>query len=312
MSATVTIAHLSDVHLAPLSGFSPNHWNAKRFLGYANWRLKRHKSHLRSVIDRLVDDLKSQRWDHIAVTGDLVNIGLPREYEGALRWLHALGSPDQVSVVPGNHDIYAKLRNDPGVARWAAYMRSDGFGRELAPGEGPRFPFVRRIGHVALVGLNSAVVTPPGVASGELGPAQIEEAARLLRELARMGLFRLVLIHHPPVAAQVSALRALRDAPQFEAALAREGAELVIHGHNHRDEICWRTGNGKPLPIVGIASGSIGRFNRHEPLARYNIYQIRNENGRWRIEMVGRGIRTPEGPVVEVERRALAPMQTAA
>ena len=32
-----TIAHLSDVHLHPIAGFTPRHWSLKRALGYANF-----------------------------------------------------------------------------------------------------------------------------------------------------------------------------------------------------------------------------------------------------------------------------------
>ena len=34
MTASFTLAHLSDVHLAPVTGFSPRYWNAKRALGF--------------------------------------------------------------------------------------------------------------------------------------------------------------------------------------------------------------------------------------------------------------------------------------
>ena len=305
MNAPLTIAHLSDVHLAPLTGFWPQHWNTKRFLGYANWRLKRRKSHLRSVVDRLVADLKLQRVDHIVVTGDLVNIGLPGEYAAARIWLENLGTPDRVSVVPGNHDVYCRLRTDPGIARWAEYMASDDSGAQAAPGSGPHFPYVRRVGDIALIGLNSAVVTPPGVASGALGRPQVEAAARLLRELGRERLFRLVLIHHPPLVGHALPMRELRDAADFESVLEKEGAELVVHGHNHRDAIVWKTGAKKPIPVVGIASGSIGRHLHHEALARYNLYKVIDAGEGWRIELTGRGIRHGDGPVVDVEHRVL-------
>jgi 3',5'-cyclic AMP phosphodiesterase CpdA len=309
MNPDTTIAHLSDVHLAPLAGFWPSHWNAKRFLGFANWVVRRRRSHLRAVVDLLVADLRHQSVDHILVTGDLVNIGLPQEYEMALQWLHALGTPDRVSVVPGNHDIYTRLRKHGGVARWAPYMTSDEWGSQIAPGPGPRFPYVRRIDGVALVGLNSAVPTPPGVASGELGTRQIEECRAILRELRRRSVFRLVMIHHPPLVSRlVRPGRDLKDAAEFEEALLDAGAELVVHGHNHRDMVSWRTTSTGPLPVVGIASGSIGRVHRHEPLARYNVYRLyRNAVGPWEIELIGRGIREPDGPVVQVERRMLKP-----
>ena len=308
MQSETTFAHLSDVHLAPLAGFWPHHWNAKRLLGYANWTVRRRKTHLREVVDRLVADLRHQHVDHILVSGDLVNIGLPREYENALAWLHALGSPERVSVVPGNHDIYTRLRGHPGVARWAAYMASDDWGAAFAPGPGPRFPYVRRIGDVAVVGLNSAVPTPPGIASGEAGAEQIENARAILKQLGSKSLFRLVMIHHPPVLTQVHASRDLKDAAALEAAFIDAGAELVVHGHNHRDMVCWRQASGGPMPVVGIASSSIGRLHHHEPLARYNLYKIRRSPaGGWQIELTGRGLRDPGGAVVQLEHGVLQP-----
>ena len=310
MTPQITIAHLSDVHLAPLAAFWPNYWNAKRFLGFANWMVRRRKSHLRAVVDLLTADLRHQHVDHIAVSGDLINIGLPQEYETALLWLHTLGRPDRVSVVPGNHDIYTRLRKHSGVGRWARYMESDDWGAELAPGSGPRFPYVRRIGdNIALVGLNSAVPTPPGIASGEVGREQIRDCHAVLEELGRRGMFRLVMIHHPPLISQVLPGRDLKDALELERALLDAGAELVIHGHNHRDMVSWHRTSGGLMPVIGIASASIGRVHRHEPLARYNIYRLhepRSGHG-WRIELIGRGIREPDGPVVQVERRWLEP-----
>ncbi len=311
MHSHVTIAHLSDIHLAPLAAFWPNYWNAKRFLGFANWMMRRRRSHLRAVVDLLVADLRHQGVDHIAVTGDLVNIGLPQEYETALLWLHTLGPADRVSVVPGNHDIYTRLRRHSGVGRWARYMESDEWGARLAPGPGPRFPYIRRIGQsIALVGLNSAVPTPPGIASGEVGAEQIGQCRELLRELGRMKMFRVVMIHHPPLVAQIRPGRDLKDAPALERALVDAGAELVIHGHNHRDMVKWRTTPAGPMAVVGIASGSIGRVHRHEPLARYNLYRIAPAAaGRpWSVELIGRGIRETDGPVVQVERRWLEPV----
>jgi len=307
MQSPITIAHLSDVHLAPLEGFRPPHWNIKRLLGFANWVLKRRHIHLRGVVDRLVTDLKRQHVDHIAVTGDLVNIGLPRELENALRWLESVGPPDAVSVIPGNHDIYTRRWRDPGVARWRRYMTSDAAGAALTARFELPFPYVRRIREVALIGLNSAVPTPPGVASGKLGGAQLDALGDLLPRLRDLGLFRLVLIHHPPLPGQAKSTRELRDAADLERTLERHGAELVLHGHNHRDMLAWRTANSGKFPIVGIASGSAGRTRRKEPLARYNLYRILPSANPARIELIGRGLREPDGYVVELEHRLLEP-----
>ncbi len=195
-----TLAHLSDVHLGDMPGLSWSHWGLKRGLGYLNWHRNRKHVHLRSTLARLLADLASQPHDHIAVTGDLVNLGLPSEYERASDWLATLGPPDRVTVVPGNHDIYVRLRKDPGVARWSPYMRSSA--TEPCPDAPLTFPFLRRFGRVALIGLNSAVPTPPFVAAGHLGRPQRQALGPLLDKLAAEACIRVVLIHHPPLPGQ--------------------------------------------------------------------------------------------------------------
>jgi 3',5'-cyclic AMP phosphodiesterase CpdA len=304
MATSLTIAHLTDVHLGPISGFTPGYWNLKRALGYANWRRNRRAVYQRSVLDRLVADLAAQAPDHIAVTGDLVNIGLPQEHIDALAWLESLGPPSRVTVIPGNHDIYSRLRRDAGTGRWARYMASDAEGVRYA-GDGFDFPFVRVLGRVALIGLNSAVPTPPLVASGRLGNEQLERLAHLLERLAAAGLFRIVLIHHPPLSGQASRFRALEDAARLEGVLARQGAELVIHGHNHLNMLAWHPSSAGPVPVVGAPSAAQARPYKEEPLARYNLYRI--EGPPWRIELFGRGLGEPGGGIVEIERRSLSP-----
>ena len=139
---SLTIAHLTDVHLGPIAGFTPRYWNVKRLLGYANWLRSRRQAYQMAVLDRIVADLEAQAPDHIAVTGDLVNIGLPQEHIEALAWLESLGSPDAVTVIPGNHDIYSRLRGDPGTGRWSRYMASCAQGAAHTSA-GAAFPFAR-------------------------------------------------------------------------------------------------------------------------------------------------------------------------
>jgi 3',5'-cyclic AMP phosphodiesterase CpdA len=318
--STVTIAHITDVHLGPIAGFTPRYWNLKRGLGYANWMRKRRFVHRRPVLDRIVADMLAERPDHIAVTGDLANLGLPREHSNALAWLKGVGPPEHVTVVPGNHDTYSRIGRDPGARRWADYMRSNAEGLAYAGGDdAPRFPFVRVIGEVALIGVDSAVETPPFMAWGRIGERQLEGLAAVLKRLSGSGLFRMVLVHHPPLPDQADPARGLKDAAALAAVLAEGGAELVIHGHNHRNMLTWlpvRAGagpGGAPadrMAVVGAPSASRGRHHHHEALARYNLYRIgrsvdASSTHPWRLEMVGRGLADPDGPVVELERREL-------
>lgn len=306
MTTVLTIAHLSDVHLGPIRGFTPRFWNLKRLTGYWNWLSTRRGFYQRSVLDRLVADLQAQRPDHIVVTGDLANIGLPQEHIDALAWLNALGPPDHVSVIPGNHDIYARHRRDPGTRRWAAYMQSNADGKRHLSGEAAasEFPFVRRLEDIALIGLNSAVPTPPLIAWGSAGREQLARLAYVLDSAGRAGLFRLVLIHHPPLPGQASTTRGLRDAAALQGVLREHGAELVIHGHNHLNMLRLEpSASGATIPIVGVASASLARRHGREGLARYNLYRI---GGRpWHITLAGRGLDDPDGGIVELERRSL-------
>jgi 3',5'-cyclic AMP phosphodiesterase CpdA len=301
MTKPFTLAHLSDVHLSAISGFSPRHWNAKRALGLLNWNAKRRRVHDRIVADRLIADALALRTDHIAITGDLINLGLPAEYEAARDWLEGIGPPDRITIVPGNHDIYTKLSGHAGVGRWAAYMGSEE--QSLA------FPFVRRVGPLALIGLNSAIETPPFVAAGRLGAHQIEVVGEMLERLKDEGAVRVVLIHHPPLPGLASSRRALADAAHFARVLQRSGAELVLYGHNHRERLSWhaqtQVDNGASIPVIGVPSASAGRMHKDEPLARYNLFTFFNGPDGLRIRHAVRGLETSKGPVVKLSETVL-------
>src|SRR3979411_205297 len=199
------LAHLSDPHLAPLLTPRLRDLAGKRLLGYVNWRRNRHKVHRTEQVDMLVRDLKSRAPDHVAVTGDLVNIALEAEFAQARAWLHGLGSPHDVTLVPGNHDAYVRPALAAQATYWHEFMRDDG-----AATPALRFPFVRRggsrprvgasrRGSPALIGPSSAVPTAPFMATGRLGGRQIERLEDILGRLT--GLCRVVLIHHPPFGA---------------------------------------------------------------------------------------------------------------
>jgi 3',5'-cyclic AMP phosphodiesterase CpdA len=306
MSTAFTLAHLSDVHLSPLGGFAPRHWNAKRALGFANWQGKRRFVHVRSVADRIVADLKAQAPDHIALTGDLINIGLPVEYEAAAEWLTSVGTPVDVSLVPGNHDIYTRLRADSGVGRWAAYMASDAWGRDQVGSSGAAFPYVRRIGPVAIVGLCSAVETPPGIATGRLGTEQVVAAGRILERLAGEPVFRLILIHHPPLPGQTRPRHELTDAAALAEVLARSGTDLVLHGHTHLDTATTVRHASGLTHVIGVGSASAGRAHGAEPLAQYNLLRISGAPGAWCIELTRRGLRIANEGIVDLETCTLS------
>src|ERR1700689_1486311 len=182
--AAFTLAHLSDPHLPPLPSPRLSELMGKRALGYLNWTRNRHQYHRRDVLDVLMSDLQAQVPDHIAVTGDLVNLALEAEFAPALAWLESVGAPDHVTVIPGNHDAYVRTTQHRFAETFGNYLRGD-----EPPQEGA-FPFLRRRGPLALIGVSSAVPTPPLMATGWLGQGQLEALDRLLAQLAAEQAFR--------------------------------------------------------------------------------------------------------------------------
>jgi 3',5'-cyclic AMP phosphodiesterase CpdA len=288
------LAHLSDPHLAPLPRPRWSELLGKRATGYLNWKRRRRLVHRSDVLARIVADLTAQAADHIAVTGDLVNIALADEYPAARAFLQSLGPPHDVTLVPGNHDAYVRSGIRYCDLHWRGYMRGD---------DGIGFPFLRRRGPLALIGLTSAVPTAPFMATGRLGAEQI---ARLREFLDRCeGLFRVVLIHHPPVSKPSRRFKRLVDGIDFRMALARHGAELVIHGHDHERALIHLDGPQRPIPVVGVPSASEASPGEHDP-AGYNLYRIEGTSSAWRCEVISRGLSQDGGSVVEIKRMMLA------
>jgi 3',5'-cyclic AMP phosphodiesterase CpdA len=288
------LAHLSDLHMA----LRPRllELASKRGLGFINWHRGRKYIHRRETLDLVTRDVKAIPPDHIAVTGDLVNLSLPAEYMQARAWLDALGSPANVTVIPGNHDTYVPRTRRGPAQYWNDYMRGDD------AAEAGVFPFIRRRGTVALIALSSGVPTGPFMATGELGDAQ---RARLAQALdATRGSFRVVLIHHPPETPPNRYLRRLIDAVEFRAVLAAHGADLVLHGHDHRRAVIWLDGPHGKIPAVGAPSASARMPHGSENAAGYNLFQIDGAPGAWRCEMIGRE-RNADGAIREVERQIL-------
>ena len=260
------LAHISDPHLAPLPR---PHWSelmGKRATGFLNWHRKRRLIHRAEVLARVTADLQASTPDHITVTGDLVNISAAGEYAPARAWLESLGTSADVSLVPGNHDVYVRGASAHLRSHWGEFMRDDDI-RNVG------FPFLRRRGPLALIGLSSAVATAPFMATGRLGGEQIARLAQALDRCAREELFRVVLIHHPPVSSARRHFKRLVDGREFCAVLAQHGAELVLHGHDHVHSLVHLEGPQRPIPVVGAPSASQAPRPGHDP-AGYNLCRI--------------------------------------
>jgi 3',5'-cyclic AMP phosphodiesterase CpdA len=275
-----TLAHLSDPHLPPLPAPRWRDLAGKRALGYLNWTRNRHKYHHRDVLDALVADMQAQRPDHIAVTGDLVNLALEAEFAPAKAWLEGVGTSEHVSVIPGNHDAYVRATRHRFVGSFGDYLRGDA-------GADGAFPFLRRRGPLALIGVSSAVPTLPLMATGTLGSAQLEALDRQLGQLSAEDTFRVLLVHHP--LHSDSRIKRLTDSKQLRAVLKARGVDLILHGHDHIHSTMWIEGADKQIPAIGVPSAS-ALAHKHYPAAAYNLFTVEREGNQWRCMQTVRGI----------------------
>src|SRR5579872_4357170 len=120
--AAFTPAQLPDPHLPPLPAPRLSELTGKRLLGYLNWTRNRHRFHRRDVLNVLVSDLQAQAPDHIAITGDLVNLSLEAEFAAARKWLEGIGTAERLTIIPGNHDAYVRSTRHCFGKAWASYL----------------------------------------------------------------------------------------------------------------------------------------------------------------------------------------------
>jgi len=231
------IAHVSDLHvLAPLGAELRGILFNKRVTGYVNLLTKRARVYRRDYLIAVLEAAAAEA-DHVVVTGDITNLSLEGEYEEARRLLDQLARSAEVTVVPGNHDIYlpAIHRERRFPHHFGMFMESDlpSLALDLPSG---RFPSVKLRGPAAVIGLSSAIPRPPFVSAGLLGRSQLAALGRVLEhpEVARR--IPVVLVHHSPFDSRfrLEQLRGgLIDAGALRDALQPLARGLLLYGHLH-------------------------------------------------------------------------------
>lgn len=278
-AAMITLAHIADLHVAPLPPVTWRQIANKRVLGYVSWHRKRKHEHRAEVLDALCRDLAAQAPDHICVTGDVTNIGLPAEYAQAPVWFQRMGSADRVSVILGNHDAYVAAAAEATTAHWRPWLAGDD-GRLDAP-------TLRRRGPVSLIGVDTAVPSPPFMASGRVGAEQADRLGALLAAEEAAGQVRVVLIHHPPQAGVVQWRKSLLDGVRVRDVLRAHGAELVLHGHMHTPMTAELPGPDGAIPVHGAGSASLAG-DRNGETAHYHLIRIGRDATGPRLNVVSR------------------------
>ena len=272
-----TFAHLSDPHLTTLQEIP---WSAlcnKRILGYLSWKRHRREEHRPEVLHLLLHSLKQQKLDHIVVTGDLTHLGLPQEFQEARLWLDSLATIAEPTVIPGNHEAYVATSHETTLDQWEPYYRSDVDHTCQSPmASFQAFPSVRVRGPVAYIGLSSACPTVPFLATGTLDFQQLEKLHAILISPQLRNLFKVLLIHHPPLPGSIRWRKRLTNADQLHNLLSRQPVDLILHGHTHQCSLEFLDTPDHHIPIIGMPSASAkGKKPGYE--SQYCLFHLKKQ-----------------------------------
>jgi len=298
------LAHCSDLHLLSLEGTRWLDFASKRWIGGMNLLTNRGRHYHAEAFDDMVADLNAQRVDHVLCTGDVTNLAFEQEFRFARERFDRLDlGPAGVTVLPGNHDAYVAegtghfasvfgdyATSDPGW-RWHGDGLATNGAHAAAPDgiavpttspdddvDADPWPLVRIRGAVAIVGLSTSLQTPWFTAWGRIGARQLARAEVALSDPRLADKVRLVAIHHPPAGPRAaSRIRGLKDRAALAEILARTGASLVVHGHEHRDMREALPGPAGDIDVLGVPSGTY-EAGKPEKTGRYRIFEI--EDGR--------------------------------
>lgn len=231
------IAHLSDIHFGRIA--HPH------------------------ILDALLRDVEQAGVDLVAVSGDLTQRALPRQFEEAVAYLNKFKMPR--IVVPGNHDVYpwwnpySRLRKP--VARYKQF-----FGDDLFPSfETENF---------ALFGINSAHGLT--IKGGKITPVILRAIKDYFENLPHH-VFKVLMLHHHLI--PVDALQphdiSVFGPNTFQVAVDL-GIDLILCGHVHLSHVETLATEKEKKPVIasaGTATSDRGRrSNRNRNL--YNLIEV--------------------------------------
>lgn len=262
---TQRIAHLSDVHMLPATERARRKRPdlSVRFLSFGR---SLDAVGRRRKLARALDAARRMAASHVVISGDLTEIGATEEFETFAEVLHeSRWAPEQVTLVPGNHD---------------AYTHPDGWKRAL---EGPLRDFrvasaeqpgkVVEVAGVNLLPVDVACHQPITRSAGELTADTAEVLETRLRDAGLRGAPLVLVQHHPPFAHTLRAwqwIDGLRGWERVMGLLERYQGVHVLHGHLHHavDRI---VGDGRSRSF-----GAPATVDDDHAAARLRFYDVRD------------------------------------
>jgi 3',5'-cyclic AMP phosphodiesterase CpdA len=180
-------------------------------------------------LKRSLDTAKRVGATHFVLSGDLTEIGAPGEYETLAEVLHDSGiSPDRMTLVPGNHDLYSSADG----WKWALEGPLAAF-RRNSPAEPGK---IVDVGGASILPVDATFHQPVTRSAGLLEDGALDAIERRAAD-PTLGQRPLVVVqHHPPFVRKTSALHwidGLVGARRMMAMLETFRHLWVLHGHLH-------------------------------------------------------------------------------
>jgi predicted phosphodiesterase len=284
------IAHLSDLHIAPIRARLAD--ETRRFL-------KRPIGNNLEWTELILADAARHGVDHVVITGDLSQSGRKQQFACVREVLKDYDDPQRLSIVPGNHDVSYRDFITKGRAKPDHPAKLTGFLKafshvipaQLPPEIGltkdgvfPSVKFIGEGGSVALIGIDTTrgfSTHMPGLNSlGIVSRSQFAALREILESKALESRTKIVLMHHHPMIIPYynwfDNLKSLMRSKQLLDLLYDRHVDLILHGHKHHP-FCWQSHTFDDHNLSVICAGPPDAYangmERPKELI-YNIYAL--------------------------------------
>jgi 3',5'-cyclic AMP phosphodiesterase CpdA len=207
--------------------------------------------------------VERERYDVVAVSGDLSQRARAGEFQRAAVFLRDAARVSRTIVVPGNHDV-AWWKAPLGIGDDASIY--DTYRKYVSPDLEPvlRVDDAPGAAGATFVGINTSQGVIPQTLTwnvrdisiiGHVRRSQIERAAREFAA-APAGHLRVIVMHHNPVKGELSQRHGLKHTPRVLGAFAEIGVDLVLCGHDHQEAVhaIGETKRGTVVSTAGTVS----------------------------------------------------------
>jgi 3',5'-cyclic AMP phosphodiesterase CpdA len=233
------------------------------------------RKNLPEQVDAIRRLIARERFDVVAVSGDLTQRARAREFAKAREFLEETERVSRTIAVPGNHDCTwwrAPMHIGPRswlYGKWRRYL-----GRDTEPLL--RVPGATFIGVTTGHGISAHTLTKRVRDLSVLGDLRPDQIARVERHAAEGGdgEVRVVVMHHNPVAGQLSRRFGFKraHAARILRAFTDAGVDLVLCGHDHQEAAHF-----VEHPVGGVlvvTAGTITTMSRGKRPTSVNVIEI--------------------------------------